>query len=267
MSCEPYMKGGTPSSFCRARRAVRGLLGGLAELVFPQICLVCESASKEPLCESCAGGFSRINGPVCEKCGMPSARPVPGCRECRGKELHFSLARSGGAYTGSLKSAIHSLKYRNGKRLAAYLSFFIDEEASRLMDDVDAVAFVPLSRHKEVERGYNQSRLLAKELGRRHNKPLYTRLAKVKNIPEQHRLGFAGRVDNVKGAFRAFGIVPERILLIDDVYTTGSTASECASALKQRGATVVYVLTVARTPLESPGGDRRGAVVDSCKCR
>ena len=135
------------------------------------------------------------------------------------------------------------------------------------MDAVDAVAFVPLSKLKESGRGYNQSGLLAKELARRHDKPLYTGLAKVKNIPEQHRLGFARRGENVKGAFRAFGKVPERVLLIDDVYTTGSTASECAGALKQRGAAVVYVLTVARTPLDGSKGDHRRAVVDSCKCR
>ncbi|OFW31938.1 MAG: hypothetical protein A2074_04190 [Candidatus Aquicultor primus] len=246
---------------------LRRLLGGILELVFPQVCLVCESASKAPLCASCADSFSRITGPVCEKCGKPCVRPVADCRECRGKHLHFTRARSGGAYTGSLKSAIHSLKYRNGKRLVAYLSLFIDDEAGHLMDAVDAVAFVPLSKLKESGRGYNQSGLLAKELARRHDKPLYTGLAKVKNIPEQHRLGFARRGDNVKGAFRAFGKVPERVLLIDDVYTTGSTASECAGALKQRGAAVVYVLTVARTPLDGSKGDHRRAVVDSCKCR
>ena len=260
-------KSGAPRSFCRALTVARELLGGVLELVFPQICLVCGGASKEPLCEGCAGGFLRITGPVCEKCGKPSERPLPDCRECRGKDLHFTLARSGGAYTGSLKSAIHSLKYKNGKRLAAYLGHLLDNMAIRLIENVDAVAHVPLSKRKEAERGYNQSGLLAKELARRHNKPLYTKLAKVKNIPEQHRLGFAGREDNVKGAFRAFGKVPERVLLIDDVYTTGSTASECASALKERGATVVYVLTVARTPLDSPGSDRPRAVVDSCKCR
>lgn len=246
---------------------MRRLLGGFSELIFPQVCLVCESTSKAPLCASCADGFSRITSPVCEKCGKPCERPVADCRECRGKHLHFTLARSGGAYTGSLKSAIHSLKYKNGKRLAAYLSRFVDDEAGRLMEAVDAIAFVPLSKLKEAERGYNQSGLLARHLARRYNKPLYTKLAKVKNIPEQHRLGFAQRGDNVKGAFRAFGKVPERVLLIDDVYTTGSTASECASALKQRGAAVVYVLTVARTPLDVSRGDRRRAVVDSCKCR
>jgi len=233
------------------RTAAHPLFSGLFELLFPQICKICGCASKEPLCAGCLQAFSRITGAVCERCGKPCVRAVTRCRECSPKRLHFSRARSAGVYTGTLKEAIHSLKYRNGRRIAPYLGRFLDEEAVDLMDDIDSIAFVPLDRVKEAKRGYNQSRLLAEDLSRRYHKPLFTGLIKIRKVPEQHNLGFAERGRNVKGAFRTVAGAAGQVLLIDDVYTTGSTASECAKALKKAGAGGVYVLTIARTPLDS----------------
>ncbi|MBE0447487.1 MAG: ComF family protein [Actinobacteria bacterium] len=206
--------------------------------------------STETVCTECLEGFPKINGSICRKCGKPCQRSVDGCRDCTGKTLHFSLARSGGSYAGSLKEAIHHLKYKNGKKIAPYLAQFVSDCASDLVDNVSAVAFVPLTGYKEAKRGYNQSRLIAEELSLLYNKPLYRDLVKVRNIPEQNKLGLADRSSNVKGAFRAKTQAPGRMLLVDDVYTTGSTVSECALALKKMGASEVFVLTVARTPLD-----------------
>jgi len=223
----------------------------LLDLVFPPKCSLCGISSAEAICSGCLEKFPVINGNICRKCGKPCQRDVDTCRDCAGRTLHFSFARSGGSYTGNLKEAIRHLKYKNGKRIAPYLARFVEGRVSELVNDIDEIAFVPLTRFKEAKRGYNQSWLIAKELSLLYNKPLYSGLVKTKNIPEQNKLGLADRSGNIKGAFMAKTGVSGKVLLIDDVYTTGSTASECALALKKMGASEVFVLTIARTPLEN----------------
>lgn len=226
------------------------MLRSLLDLVFPPRCRLCGKVSAEAVCVECLESFPKIHGNICRKCGKPCQRSVDNCRECTGKILHYSIARSGGNYTGSLKEAIHCLKYRNGKKIAPYLARFVSDYAAELVDSVGIIAFVPLTGYKEAKRGYNQSRLIAEELSRFYNKPLYRDLVKVRNSPEQNKLGLADRASNVKGVFAAKTRISDRVLLIDDVYTTGSTVNECALALKRIGAPEVFVLTVARTPLE-----------------
>lgn len=227
------------------------VLRGLLDLIFPPKCRLCGIPSTDAICAGCLSVFSKIDGSVCRKCGKPCQREVGECRDCAGKTLHFSLARSGGNYTGYLKEAIHHLKYRNGKNIAPYLARFASDCVLEFIDKIDAIAFVPLTRHKEAKRGYNQARLIAQELSLIHNKPLYDGLTKTRKTPEQNKLGLTGRSTNVKGAFAANTRAPGNILLVDDVYTTGSTVNECALALRKMGASEVLVMTIARTPLES----------------
>ncbi len=225
------------------------LLKDIFDLVFPPRCRICKKPSADTICADCLASLPRISGSVCKRCGKPTLRDVGECRECAGRRLYFSLARSGGSYTGTLKTAIHELKYKNGKRLAPYLAKFISSDASDIIDAVDYIAFVPLTKLKEARRGYNQSRLIAEELCLDSGKPLFTSLVKIKEIPEQNKLGLDKRTHNVKGAFTVSSSARGKVLLIDDVYTTGSTVNECARQLKKSGASDVFVLTVARTPL------------------
>jgi len=222
---------------------------GLLELLFPDKCRICKKPSKEVICSGCIDSFPKITGHICKKCGKPCLREFNDCNECRGKKFHFTSARSGGIYSGSLKEAIHQLKYKNGKMLAPYLAEFASNSAADIIDDVDMVAYVPLTRKKEVRRGYNQAELLAAALSSRFEKPIYRGLTKVKDVPEQNKLGLTERPKNVSGAFGTCGNVSGNILLVDDVYTTGSTLNECAKALKESGASEIVVLTVARTSL------------------
>ena len=229
-----------------------GLFRGLLDLVFPPTCKVCGRQSKQTLCDRCMDSFPKIDGSICLKCGKPCQREVGSCRECAHKTLHFSRARSAGIYAGSLKEAVHQLKYKNGKRLSPHLARFILGVAGDFIDDIihdiDVIACVPLSRYKEAKRGYNQSRLIAQELSVSLNKPLSNCLIKTHTTPEQNKLGLADRPRNIKGAFAVKSPIYGKVLLIDDVYTTGSTVSECARVLLQAGAEGVFVLTVARTP-------------------
>lgn len=226
------------------------VLGSLLNLVFPPRCRLCGTPANDAICAGCIADFPRVTGNICTTCGKPCARAVTACRSCVGKQLHFSRARAAGHYAGVLKEAIRQLKYKNGKRIAPYLARFATECVPGFADGVDGIAFVPLTSRKEAIRGYNQSGLVAQEISRLYDTPLYRGLIKVRNIPEQNKLGLADRARNIKGAFAATTRVSGRILLIDDVYTTGNTVNECALALRRQGASEVRVLTVARTPLE-----------------
>lgn len=228
---------------------MREIFNSLLELLFPSKCHLCGDRSPEPLCESCFTSLPRISGTICAQCGKPYQQAVNRCSECSGKSFSFSQVRSAGLYAGTLKEAIHHLKYKNGKKLAPQLAGIISSCASDIMGDADVVAFVPLTSYKEATRGYNQSKLIAQELARKHDKPLYANLKKIRDIPEQNKLGLSERPGNVRGAFSAVSPVHGNVILIDDVFTTGSTANECALALKNAGASKVFVLTVARTPL------------------
>ncbi len=230
-----------------------GLFKGLFDLVFPPTCKVCGHQSKQALCDPCLDSFPKINGSICLKCGKPCQREVDGCSECSHKTLYFTRARSGGMYEGSLKEAIHQFKYKNGKRLSPYLARFIskaaDEFVERIIHDIDIIACVPLSGYKEAKRGYNQSRLIAQELSVLFNRPFHDCLIKTRTTPEQNKLGLADRPRNIKGAFAVKGPLHGKVLLIDDVFTTGNTVSECARVLLDAGVKEVSVLTIARTPL------------------
>ncbi len=218
-------------------------------MVFPPRCRICKKPSVDIMCLDCLATLPRISGSICVKCGKPTLREVGECRECTGRRLYFSFARSGGIYAGVLKDAIHELKFKNGKKLAPYLAKFISSAASDIADDIDLVTFVPLTKRKEARRGYNQSRLIAEELCLGLSKGLFTGLIKIKEVPEQNKLGLNERTRNVKRAFAVSSPVKGKILLVDDVYTTGSTVNECARQLKKSGASEVFVLTIARTPL------------------
>jgi len=222
---------------------------GLLELLFPVRCRICKKPSKEVICSHCIESFPKVTGYICKKCGKPCVREFNVCNECRGKRLHFTSARSGGIYSGSLKEAIHQLKYKNGKILAPYLAEFASSSVADVMDGVDVIAYVPLTKKKEAKRGYNQAELIARALSSYYDKPIYNGLIKVKDIPEQNKLGLTERSKNVSGAFEAYSPVSGNILLVDDVYTTGSTVNECAKVLERSGASEILVLTIARTAL------------------
>jgi len=223
------------------------ILKGLLDLLFPPRCRICNKACSEAICPECIDSFPRVNGSICTKCGKPCHREVNTCRECAGKNIYFLLARSAGDYSGNLKEAIHQLKFRNGKKLAPYLARFAAPYIVDFIDGIDCITFVPLTKYKEAKRGYNQSKLIAEEISKIFNKPICDNLIKIKNIPEQNKLGLAERPKNVKGAFGIKSPITGNMLLIDDVFTTGSTVNECARILKKNGAQNVFVLTIART--------------------
>jgi ComF family protein len=193
----------------------------------------------------------------CSSCRTPFENSFPldeagRCALCRSGLRGFDAAYSFGAYEGVLRDLIHLLKYGRVRTLAGPLSGLLAQALPR--DEVfDATVPVPLYWLRRMKRGFNQSELLARGLARRTGIPMLKALGRVRPTPTQAGLSNSARRQNVAKAFRSQSVQGKRILLIDDVMTTGATAAACALALKQAGARRVALLTVARVDRRMEG--------------
>jgi ComF family protein len=182
------------------------------------------------------------------------------CDACRSGLRGFDRAASFGFYEGPLRGLIHLFKYSGMKPLARPLAAFL-ERAIPVDQAFDAVVAVPLHWRKRWDRGFNQAELLAKRVARRRGVPLLNALKRKRATEVQATLASAGRRRNVAGAFSIRSkadVKGKRILLIDDVMTTGATAGACASVLKRAGAKSVSLVTLARVDRKTgPRVDRR----------
>jgi ComF family protein len=257
----------TPNSAIDERgRGVRGLIAevsdALVSVFFPAGCRICErlltSASRVPLCEECLASFERVPAILCEVCG----RPLPGlerkeaepllCPACQEKTYAFERARSFAMYEGAVVRAILLLKFEQieplGTWFAERLAELVNAESNVLAADV--VVPVPLHRERQRERGYNQAALLSKPLAKRLRLPhRAVLLMRTRARPDKQVLSLEERWESVRGAFatRPDSQVDNlRVLLVDDVLTTGATLDACARVLRDAGAKSVIGLTVAR---------------------
>jgi ComF family protein len=214
------------------------------DLLLPQRCTVCSLPGSQ-LCGSCRSGFPRIQPPLCDRCGAPTAWPVRRCRECSGRRLAFSTARAAVEYDAGVRRLVAAWKERGLRRLAATAGDMVVEIVQR--PAVAAVAFVPRDRDRTLRRGHHPAESLARELSGHWELPLLPALARVRGSSRQRGLSRADRRRNLRGAFVARGRVPTTVCLVDDVYTTGATVHFAASALRKAGAREVVVVTFART--------------------
>jgi ComF family protein len=233
---------------------------GLA-LVFPQACALCglsvEARADGVACAAC-WRKTRVFGPaelVCWKCGAPARGVAPEegragvrCRRC--DDEHFTAARACGAYEGALRASVLALKREPHAppRLARLL---FETQRREPLSAATRVVPMPLSRDRLRERGFNQAAVLAEALARLARLPLDEGSLIRTSHTARHRAGMdvRARRESVEGAFavrRPRLVENESILLVDDVFTTGATATACAAALTAAGARAVYVLTLAR---------------------
>ena len=232
-------------------RAQLAKLGNLAlDFVLPQNCLGCGKEGRV-LCQACTTRLPRILPPFCRRCGLPITHEP--CPDCSRQQPFFDGLRAPFRFENLAREAIHLLKYKNIRCLAAPLA---GEMACYLRHNplpVDVVIPVPLHRMRLRERGYNQSELVAAHLGSVLGLEVdRTSLRRVLNTrPQVSMTRAAHRRHNMAGAFqcREKTVSQRSILLIDDVATSGATISNCALSLKKAGASSVWGLTIAREVL------------------
>jgi competence protein ComFC len=239
--------------------AARGAWDTALSLFYPDACQVCgrerATAHEGYLCPKCWQNLRFIRPPFCERCGLPFEGAITTsfeCANCHEMELQFVRARSVIAAKGIALELIHRYKYERALWFEPlFASLLIGEAAPVLRQEGwDLLVPVPLHPTKKAEREFNQAERLARRLGRATAIPVATRLVRrVEPTRTQTRLTRAERAQNVRRAFapingaRCEGL---RVVLIDDVLTTGATTSACAKVLKECGAAEVCVWTLAR---------------------
>ena len=223
-------------------------------------CAVCTDHLHEPLsgcvCRSCWRSIRPITPPICDSCGDPLSRPGTHCRDCSAQRSAVTRARAIGEYEGALREIIHALKYAGRLSLAKPLASEMRVRGKDLLEDVDCVVPVPLHWRREHQRGFNQAREIARHLG----PPVVCALVRRRATRPQVELAADHRRANVADAFgasrswwRAPDIRGRKVLLIDDVSTTGATLDACARVLQLVGARSVHALTAARVITRRPG--------------
>jgi len=217
----------------------------LLGLLLPQRCAVC-ACHGIALCASCRAALRRLRAPLCARCGAPTAWPVERCRECSGRRVAFATARAAVLYDRGARSIVAAWKEGGIRLLADAAADLVYETVP--VPAVEGLVFIPPDGERLLTRGHNPSRELALELGRRWALPVGDVLTRGRRAARQRGLSRADRRRNVAGAFRARrGPLPRSLCVIDDVYTTGATASAAASALRAAGAREIHVITLART--------------------
>jgi ComF family protein len=240
---------------------VQRVLDGVLNLIYPETCFLCPAPlSRRQDCGVCGSCWEKsvalkIKPPRCPSCGLPfqnfEADSEHLCGDCMQQMPPYAGARSFGHYTEELSRLIQGLKFQGRRNLVALLAPLLAGVFSESWDreDFDLIVPVPLHRKRKRERGYNQSELLARSLARCVAIPYHQALLRVRPTLPQVGLTNSQRLENVRHAFRCMEpkqIFARRILLIDDVMTTGATVASAAQALLDAGARRVSVLTVAR---------------------
>ncbi|MGH9715196.1 MAG: ComF family protein [Candidatus Acidiferrales bacterium] len=265
---------GCPFKFADSGALVilKSAIDALASVLFPAPCRICGealiTASRIPICGLCLDEFERIVDPLCACCGRPLVSfpivqavaeqsrdvklPDPLCRLCRADFYAFDRARSFAIYDRALSEAVLLLKYEQVSSLADWFGARLAEIVLGAGAEwrADVVVPVPLHRDRHRERGYNQARLIARPIARRLHLRLDSNLLiRTKPRPAQLVLSRTEHWKSVRGAYatgEGMKIDNLRVLLVDDVLTTGATLDACSRALKKAGATAVFGITIGR---------------------
>ncbi|NLE21284.1 MAG: ComF family protein [Actinobacteria bacterium] len=266
-----------------------GALDGLLDLVFPRRCVVC-GRSGGWLCDGCAVGLRPLPDDRCGRCGAPlrragrparPARPgalgrrMPACRECAGRDLAFSSASAAFCYDGPARALVTACKFRALRTLADELAGRAAPAFAPVAAQAGAgavVTSVPAHRDHRLDRGFDLAESLARRLAADAGLAYAPLLRRVRHGSRQSGLDRASRAANVHGAFALregglrVGTNRKRVIIVDDVYTTGETLNQCAEALAV-AAPDLRVFTFARTVRATPAQASRDHAVPKERCR
>lgn len=229
---------------------------GLKDAVYPErvTCDLCEaeltSDTRYPLCAACTEKMPFVRGHICLVCGAPINDEADYCLRCQRTESVFGRNVSPLVYDGKARELVYALKFGGRKYIARTLGAMMSDAFLSSGEEGEIIVPVPMTDAERKKRGFNQSELLAREVGRRLNIPVLPALVKIRDTRPQKELSGKERAENLKGCFAvAYGeyVAGRKILLVDDVFTTGATANECARTLLKGKARKVNVLTAAVT--------------------
>jgi ComF family protein len=241
----------------------RQLIGGAVQLIFPGICGACGRSllpAENSFCSECRSGLTTDPEITCPRCAAgigPYTSVTEGCPHCRGVYFRFEKVLRLGPYDGLLREMILRMKYADGETLAEMIGGLWAEHAETRLREVAADVVIPVPLHwwRRWRRGYNQSEALAVMLASQLKLPCRPGwLRRIRHTPQQTSQVHTNRKENVRGAFRArlgARLRGKKVLLVDDVLTTGSTCHEAARAVCEVGASQVVVAVLARS--HNPG--------------
>ncbi len=231
------------------RRAAVSTVSTSVDLLFPKRCVGCDVEGAF-LCSECNDGLPPLEPPYCFICSQPGDLMMRLCRRCWERPLQIDSIRSPYRFEGAIRNAVHSLKYRNLRAMAPVLAGLLADFVVSQSKEADLLVPVPLHPKRERSRGYNQSLLLARETGALLNMETSNdALRRVQNTPSQASVSSEDeRWANVVNAFQASPdlVGGKRVIILDDVCTTGATLEACSLALKAAGAVSTQGLTLAR---------------------
>src|SRR5438094_1849187 len=232
-------------------------LEAAVSLLYPPVCTICGGNVRagEYLCNRCEAKVVRIVAPFCQKCSEPFEGSITSeftCANCAHRTIHFDAAVSAYRGRGVVREIIHEFKYGRQLHLrhlvARWLHAALDDERLRGRR-FDIIVPVPLHSARQRERGFNQASLLAALLSERIAAPVKPVLERIRYTTTQTAFDRSERMENLRGAFRLrrkMDVRGLRVLLVDDVLTTGATLSECARILKKAGSASIHAATAAR---------------------
>jgi ComF family protein len=239
--------------------ALRRLAAAALDMLLPPRCLSCGASvgSAGTLCASCWGAIGFLGEPCCACCGAPFEFALSGaavCGACARRQPPFARARAAMRYDEASRKLILAFKHGDRLHLAPALGVWLRRAGAGLIAEADVIVPVPLHWTRLFARRYNQAAVLAQALRPPGGPPLGADwLIRRRRTPSQGKRNAAARERNLKGAFAlqpGRSVKGKRVLLIDDVFTTGATVGECARVLRRAGASAVDVLTLARTVRE-----------------
>lgn len=223
----------------------------LLEALYPSRCPVCDKILRDRrrwTCPECSGAFHVIRKNYCLKCGKPVAEDTEYCEDCAGRKREFCQGRGVFLYNNQMKQSLLRYKYYGSREYGWYyaeeICRYVGEQIKRWAPDI--LVPVPLTRRKKRIRGFNQAEDLAEKLAQLLDIPAAGGLVvKKKETRSQKKLNAVERMGNLRDAFLVMESVQGlKVLIIDDVYTTGSTVETLAKCLRESGATAVYFVTL-----------------------
>lgn len=237
------------------KKFFKKMLDAIDDVLFKNYkCMFCDRETNDEflICDNCKSKLKFINNNICNKCGSATDEPEAVCYDCFNKNYVFDSHRSCIFYDNYSSRPVKALKYSKQKYLAEPIARFMFETHKEIFHDIDYITFVPMTRVKEETRGYNHTEVITHELSKLSGIPVMNFIIKNRDTGDQARLGFDERNKNLKGSFEVDKdkkdlLKDKNVLLIDDVFTTGSTSNECSKVLLKAKAHSVVVATFLKT--------------------